>query len=80
MIPKIYRTTNNKVSITTHYPQPNSKSFNNSIEDIKEMFHDEVFGDESNLNRSDFLIQLSQNVTWIFNSEALRKKWAILCE
>ena len=56
MIPKIYRTENNKVSQMTHYPQPNSKSFKESVEDLLEMYHDEVFGDESNLNRGDFLI------------------------
>ena len=69
MIPKIYRTSNNKVSQMTHYPQPNSKSFKNSVDDMLEMFHDEVFGDESNLNRGDFLTLTAQKVTWTFNSE-----------
>ena len=53
----------------THYPQPNSKSFKNSVDDMLEMFHDEVFGDESNLNRGDFLTLTAQKVTWTFNSE-----------
>ena len=66
--------------MTAHYPEPHSLDFQNTVEELKEIFLDEVFDAESNLERGTFLLKVSSKATWIFESEDLRARWAKLCE
>ena len=80
MIPRQYRNESGAPFMTGHYPEPGSLKFRNTVEELKEIFLDEVFGEESNLKRGDFLLKMSQKSKWLFESEDVRARWAKLCE
>jgi len=58
--------------LTKHYPNPDppqdqpNPDFNNKLNDFKEAFLDEIFGDESNVSREQFLMTVETKGTWIF--------------
>ena len=56
MMMRLYREESSSVQMNAHWPLPNTTEFNNILDEFKEAFLDEVFGDESNLPREDFLL------------------------
>ena len=51
MMLKVYREEASAEFLTKWYPQPGTQLFENVLEEFKEMFLDEIFGNESNLSR-----------------------------
>ena len=77
---RLYREDSGELQVNGHFPEPNSKVFDDILEDFKENYLDEVFGDESNLARAVFLEHNANKTTWIFESEDIRKRWGRQCE
>ena len=80
MMLRVYREESGAEFLTQFYPEPKSLGFNNLLDEFKEMFLDEVFGNDSNLTRGEFLLNVSTRTTWIFESEDIRSRWNNLCE
>ena len=66
MMLKVYREESEAEYVTKWYPQPGTQEFENLLEEFKEMFLDEVFGDESNLSRGGFITAVAYKSRWIF--------------
>ena len=90
MFLRVYRenadTAEAKRFLTAHYPNPDPPQdqpdprFDNKLNDLKEGFLDDIFDMQSNLNRAEFITNVSEKAIWVFESEEIRKKWDELCK
>ena len=79
MMLRIYREEARAPMMTGHYPKPGTVDFENLLDDFMEDFLDTIFGQQSNLSREDFLMNVQDRTKWIFESEDIRERWDKLC-
>ena len=79
MLLRLYREESGAPWLTQHYPDPDGLVFQNLLLDFKESFLDDIFGDESNLDRGTFLMSVAEKTTWVFESEEVRARWNNQC-
>ena len=80
MMLKVYREESNADYVTEWYPQPGTQEFENILEEFIENFLEDIFGNESILSRGNFIKSVATKTPWVFESEAIRRKWHDLCE
>ena len=80
LMPRYYREELNQEYVTKHFPDVASSEFTEKVDEMCEAFLDDVYGDNSSLEREKFLRIIITRTNWIFKIELVRTRFAKLCE